>query len=160
MLGQETVDDAPDVRREEALAVHLDVLAILERRDDTRVGRRPANTVLFERLHEACLGKAWRWLREVLFRAQLDELDRVAFGNLGQQSVPVIVLAVVVPALLVHSHEAGLNENRSIGAQTVSFRRIAGREIDGNRVEQGRHHLAGHGALPDQRVELVLFVVE
>ena len=96
----------------------------------------------------------------MLFRAQLDEFDRVAFGNFGQQSVPVIVLAVVVPAFLVHGHEAGFDQYRPVGAQAVPFRRVAGCEVDGNSVEDGGHHLAGHGAPPDQRVQLVLLVVQ
>ena len=32
--------------------------------------------------------------------------------------------------------------------------------LDGNGVEDGGHHLAGHRALPDQRIQLVLVVVE
>ena len=38
MIREEAVDDAADVGRDEALAVHLDVFAVLERCDDARIG--------------------------------------------------------------------------------------------------------------------------
>ena len=41
MIRQESVDHAADVGRKKPLAVHLDVLAVLERCDDARVGRGP-----------------------------------------------------------------------------------------------------------------------
>ena len=52
VLGQEAADDLADVRRDEPAVVHVDVLAILERRDDGGVGRRPADAVFFERLDQ------------------------------------------------------------------------------------------------------------
>src|SRR5438046_952641 len=48
VLGEEAMDDLADVGRHEALAVHLDVLAVLQRRDDGRVGRGPADAVRSE----------------------------------------------------------------------------------------------------------------
>ena len=149
VLGQEAVDDAANVGRDEAFAVHLDVLAVLERRDDARVRRWPTDAVLLERLDEACLRKARRRLGEVLFGTQLVEPDRVALDNLRQQTIPVVVLGVVF-AFLVDGHEPGLDQHRAVGAQTMSGLFRSRGHLDGYSVEHGRHHLAGHRAFPDQ----------
>src|ERR1700756_5323877 len=52
MMGEEAVDDLADVGRYETAAVHLDVLAVLERRDDRGVGGGAADAVLLERLDQ------------------------------------------------------------------------------------------------------------
>src|ERR1700686_5678530 len=52
VMREEAVDDLADVGRHEAPAVHFDVFAILQRRDDGRIGRRPADAVLLQRLHQ------------------------------------------------------------------------------------------------------------
>ena len=79
VFGQEAGHDAANVRRDKSFRVHLDVFAILERCDNARIGRRPADAVFLERLDEAGFGKARGRLGEVLFGSQLFELDRVAF---------------------------------------------------------------------------------
>ena len=159
MLGQKAVDDAADVGRDESFAIHLDILAVLQRCDDARIRRWTADAVLLECLDEACFREARRWLREVLFRPQFVELDRVALGDLGQQAIAVVILGIVL-ALLVDGHEAGLDEYRAVRAQAVPGIFGTCRHLDGHGVEHSRHHLAGHRALPDQRVQLVLVVVE
>ena len=84
MLGKKADYDSSDVGRDETLGVHFDVLAILERHNDTGVCRRPADTVLFKRFYQARLGEArWR-LRKVLFRPQFIKLYSVARCNLRQ----------------------------------------------------------------------------
>src|SRR5256885_2073094 len=52
VMGEEAVDDLADVGRHEAPAVHVDVFAILQRRDDARIGRGAADAVLLQRLHQ------------------------------------------------------------------------------------------------------------
>src|SRR6267378_923018 len=52
VMREEATDDLADVGRHEAPAVHFDVFAILQRRDDGRIGRRPADAVLLQRLHQ------------------------------------------------------------------------------------------------------------
>src|SRR5882762_6373997 len=52
VMREEAVDDLADVGRHEAPAVHFDVFAILQRRDDGRIGRRAADAVLLQRLHQ------------------------------------------------------------------------------------------------------------
>ena len=59
----------------------FDVLAILDRRHDGRVSRRPANALFFQSFHQRCFGKAWWRLCEVLFRIDLVERQRLARGH-------------------------------------------------------------------------------
>ena len=83
MFGEKTIDDAGDVGRIEPLALDLDVLAILQRRNDARVSRWSPDAVLFQRLYEAGFGETWRRVRKVLLGTQLIELDNIAFDDLG-----------------------------------------------------------------------------
>ena len=71
VVGQKFIDDAADVGREEPFLVELDIIAILQRRDDRRIGRRPADAVLLERFDQAGLAVARRRFGEMLFRADL-----------------------------------------------------------------------------------------
>ena len=68
VMGEEAVDDLADVGRHEAPAVHLHVLAVLQRGDDGGVGRGPADAVLLQRLDQRGLGVARRRLGEMLLR--------------------------------------------------------------------------------------------
>ena len=58
-------------RRLEAAFDLVHVLARLDHADDRRVGARPADAVLFERLHERRFAVARRRLRELLLGLQL-----------------------------------------------------------------------------------------
>jgi hypothetical protein len=73
VLGEEGVDDAADVRGHEAPAVHLHVLAVLQRGDDAGVGGGPSDAVLLQGLDQARLGVARRRLGEVLLGAHVLE---------------------------------------------------------------------------------------
>ena len=160
VLREEAVDDLADVRRDEALVVHLDVLAILQRRDDRGVGRRPADAVLFERLDERGFREARRRLGEMLLAVQLDEVDGVAFVHRRQDVIRVVGLRVV-RAFLVDGDVAGLHQRRAVRAQHVALRAVGAREhVDRDRVEHRMAHLARDRALPDERVEPVLIGVE
>src|SRR5207248_2805135 len=58
VMGEEAVDDLADVGRHEAPAIHVDVFAVLQRGDDARIGRRPADAEPPPRYSEASLVKA------------------------------------------------------------------------------------------------------
>ena len=159
-LGQEAIDDATDVRRNEASILHLDVLAIAQRRDDRGVRRRPADAVLFERFDERGFRIARRRLREVLRALQVLQAQPIAFGDGGQDSILLVGDAVVV-AFLIHRDEAGAHEHRARGAErNAAVGRLAGGEIERDRVVHGRVHLRRDGAFPDQLVELELIRIE
>src|SRR5690606_2054928 len=73
--GEAEVEEGGEVGHEEVAHAHaevggvelprpeLGVAALLDRRQRLAVGARPADALLFERLHERGLGVAWRWLR-------------------------------------------------------------------------------------------------
>ncbi len=69
----------------EAAVVEPHVAPVLYRRDDRRVGRRPADAALLELLDEARLAVARRRLGEVLLRIELLELEVVADLHVGQR---------------------------------------------------------------------------
>ena len=89
-LRQEAVDDAADVGRDESPVLHLDVLAIAQRRDDRGVGRRPADAELLERFDERRFGVARRRLREVLRALHVLQAQPVALGD-GRQDAVLLV---------------------------------------------------------------------
>jgi hypothetical protein len=93
----------------------------------------------------------------VLVGADRADRHELALLERGQAARLVIVLAFLVRAFLVHRQKAGLDHRRAGGAEGVVAARA---EVDAHRVEQRRRHLAGHGALPDQLVELLLVGIE
>ena len=141
-------------------AVHLHVLAILERGDDGGVGGGPADAVLLQRLHQRGLAVARRRLGEVLLGAQRVESHRIALAHRRQHVIAVLALAVV-RALLIHRDVAGLDQGGTVGAQQVALRPIgAGEQVDRDRVIERVAHLRGDRALPDERVEPIKIVVD
>ena len=159
VLGQEAAHDLADVRRGEAAALDVDVLAVAQRRDDRCVGRGAADAVFLERLHQRGLREARRRLREMLGRGHAHELDLVALRH-RRQYVIRVVLHDIVHALLVHRNVAGFDQRRTVGAQHGALRAVggarratAGQELHRHGVEDGGRHLARDGALPDERVE-------
>ena len=160
VLGEEAMDDLADVGRHEALAVHLDVLAVLQRRDDGRVGRGPADAVLLERLDERGLRIARRRLGEVLLGGEGGEAHSIADLHRRQHVIGIVGLHVV-GAFLVHRDVARLHERRAVGAEQMSLLPIgSGERVHGDRVEQRVTHLRGDRALPDERIEAVQVLLD
>ena len=74
-------DRERDPARHERLAARGDVAAVDDRRDDRRVGRRPPDAQLFERLDEARLGVARRRRGLVALGLDLDDVELLALGR-------------------------------------------------------------------------------
>ena len=158
--AQEVVDDLADVGRDETPAVHVDILAVLERRDDGGVGGGAADAVLLEGLDQRGFREARRRFGEMLRAAQPHELHGVALGERRQDAV-VVVLGGVVDALEVDGDEARRHQRGAVRAQQVAARTVgAGEQVDGDGVEHGVGHLAGDRTLPDERVETKQVVVD
>src|SRR6516164_8170185 len=83
-LGQQVRNHPAERRRLETAFNLVDVLAILEHRNDRRVGARPADAVLFELLHERGLGESCGRLRELLFGSERLQLEHISLGK-GRQ---------------------------------------------------------------------------
>ena len=72
VVDEQVGDDLADLLGVQAALLDADVAAVDDRRDRRRVGRRPADAVLLERLDQGRLGVAGRRLGEVLGRGDLD----------------------------------------------------------------------------------------
>ena len=78
VLDQQVRHDLGDRLGMEPPLLDPDVAAIDDRRDRRRVGRRPADPVLLERLDQGRLGEARRRLGEMLGRRDLDHARAIA----------------------------------------------------------------------------------
>ena len=158
MAGQELGHRPPDVRGAEAAALQLHVLAVLQGLDDRGVGGGAADAVFLQRLHQRGLRIARGRLGEVLVGVHALQRHLVAGLHHRQLAAFVVVIgALGVLALLVHRQEAREDHRGAAGAEPVV---AAGGQVHRDRVEGGRHHLAGHGALPDQLVQAAAVVIQ
>ena len=156
--GQEAVDQAADVGRLERAAFQHGVGLVQQGLDDAGIGRRAADAVFFEGLHQAGFGVARRRLGEVLLAQDVLERHALAFGQRRQLRVGfVFVVLFLVLAFLVHQQEAGIDHGGAGGAERVLR---AGGQLHADGVERGRDHLAGHRALPDQLVQAAFVVAQ
>jgi hypothetical protein len=94
----------------------------------------------------------------MLFRHDVAAFHRFILGDVGQDRVAVLVLALFVLAFVVEGEEAVELHDRAGGAELHVL--VAARDIDRHLVEHGTFHLARHGALPDQLVEAELVLVQ
>ena len=152
VIGQELVDDFAQRCGHEGLAVHFHILAILQRGNDRGIGRRPTDIVFLKGFHQRGFREARRRLGEMLGRHDFGQLDQLAFLEMRQALVGVVVALVVVLAFLVDRQETRLAQGTPRGAEQVAIV-AAGGQVCRHRIEQRMHHLAGDGALPDQLVE-------
>ncbi|MDT4813196.1 hypothetical protein FQZ97_461700 [compost metagenome] len=121
-----------------------DVAALLDGRDDRRIGGRTADAALLQLLDQAGFGIARRRLGEVLARVELEQLHRVALVH-DRQHVVLARLAL----LRQHPGVAVELEDAALGAQLE----VAGGDADGGRQVFRRRHLAGDELAPDQVVQ-------
>ena len=152
VLGQELVDDLAGIGRLEALLVENHVLAILQRRDDRRIGRRPADAELFQRLHQRCFRIARRRLGEMLLAGQLVHRQHVADFQQRQLGAVLVAVGGIVDVFLVHGDKAGKGLHLAGGAEHA----VTDRDVDGGGIEFCGGHLAGQRPLPDHVVQLEL----
>ena len=160
MLLEQPGDREGQEGRNERGAALEDVAAVEDRAEDRRVGRRPADSALLERLHEARLGVARGRGRCVAFRLELERGQLVA--GLQVRKRPLFLpLGVVVAALLVRREEAAERDHGAGGRELGIGARGRLRpeaERDGHAARVG--HLRGQRSLPDQVVERELVAVQ
>ena len=95
----------------------------------------------------------------MLIRLNLVKCDEFIDLHRRQRFVSLIVFHIIC-AFLIHGDKARLNKYRAIGAYYGSAFIVCRHHIDSNGIEYGSHHLASHGALPDQAVELKLVIIK
>ena len=92
---QQLVDEPPaENRRPEPAFDLVHVVARLQHADDRRVGARPADAVLFERLDERPFVEARRRLRELLLGRDALHVERLPFGQHRQHAARRLVVRV------------------------------------------------------------------
>src|SRR3989454_10033661 len=179
-FDEEIIHRDAGLRRYEAALHLLDVPAILDRGDNARVGRRPADPLLLQLADEQGLVVPWRRLGEVLFRREArrgllflrDEAQALPFGEDRQLPLGLVLLLgrlVRLPrlrgefgvlAFLVHCQMAGKLDDGPRGPEHVRVRRVLRRAVHARDLQQRRGHLGGEEAVPDQLVELVVVAVQ
>ncbi len=91
----------------------------------------------------------------MLVGAHVPQGQDVAFLDRRQLALGVLVL-LVVPILVIDGHETGLDQRRAGRAESPDGGIFDRQQVERDLIEQGMHHLAGHGAFPDQAVQLEL----
>src|SRR5262245_55788102 len=175
MLDQQVGHQEAQLRGMEPAIALLDVLARLDRGDDGRVGRGPADAVLLELLHQARFAEAGRRLGKVLVGVELLERERVALCEgrqlllgflrlgrvLGERLLLQLGRALLVRSLLVDRQKALELQRGALGAEQI-HRRLAGvrsrgrLDVHHRLVVDGGPDLRGDEAVPNQFVQLVL----
>ncbi len=148
MPREETVDQAANVGRLEALFFQHHVFPVLQGGNDAGVGRRPADAVFLQGFYKAGLGEAGRRLGEMLLAEE--SVDRQGFALLQRRQLGFLFLIV----FLVYRQKSGEGQGLSGGAKGA----FAHRDVGGDGVELCGGHLRGHGTLPDQFIETCLVV--
>ena len=109
-----------------------------------------ADALLLQGPDEGGLGVAGGGLGEVLLLLGALQLQGLPLLQVGEGGLGGLLL--VVPALLVHSGEAGELQLRPAGPEGVA----GGLGLDGDAVVHGGGHLTGQETAPDQLVEAEL----
>src|SRR5213592_2943478 len=158
-LDEEVGHQKAELGRLEAPLVVLEhVFLVEDGAHDAGIGGRAPDALLLELLHERRLHEAGRRLREVLLGDQLEEAEAVALGERRELTLALLlgIALLVVAALGVDADEAVELEDLAGGPEA------AGTRLDVHRggVVDRRLHLARHEAVPDERVERELVLVQ
>ena len=94
----------------------------------------------------------------MLFGADLFVAQGLALGDFRQAAFIIIAGLFLVLALFIQLQKAGEIHHRARGAQVG--RAVMGGNLDRGARQTGRFHLRGHGPLPDQVVQALLFIIE
>src|SRR5437870_3894233 len=154
--------DLPQVGGEEAPLLLLHVFLVLDGGEDRGIGRRTADALLLELLHQGRFGEPRRRLSEVLLGEQVDQLQCLT-GLERRELARDVALLLVIPLhllrpglfrrllrfLAVHREATGEVEDLARGAEGGP----SGLDVRCGLVEDRRNHLAGDEAVPDQFVE-------
>ena len=163
VLDQLIGDFEAQFGRIEPLFAQFDVFAVADRGDDAGVGAGASDALLFQRLDDGRLGVAGRRLGKVLARLQLDQIERLLFGERRQGRLLLVGHLLGVLALGVDAHKAVELHDAARRAENVGYRAsgamsacvcsVLCADVGGRHVHDGRVHLAGDEALPDQPIE-------
>src|SRR3546814_16526319 len=112
---KESGQQPPALGREEAVLLHRDIVAILERLERRRIGGGAANAQFLHLLDQARFGIAGRRLGEMLLGMDCFLGRRIALAQ-ARQAAAFLIL-IVVPAFLVQRGEAGEEHDMARSAE-------------------------------------------
>ena len=153
-IHHQAVHHLAELRRRELFVGLNDVFAILNRGDDRRVGRRPADALFLHRTHQRRFRIACGRLGEVLLLVKAGGRERLAGGKVGQRGIELFLL--VVAAFLINGGKSG--EFHALMGCTEDMA-AAGR-LDRRHVVQGVRHLRRDKAAPDELIKPVLILCQ
>ena len=156
-IGQKDRDQPAFILGEKAVLLFAHIAAVLDGRDDGRIGGRAADAQLFHALDQRGLGEARGRLGEMLLGRDGLLARGVAFADLGKGLV-VIIKDRIIAAFLVDFQETVKKHHLTRGAQLHLF--IGGADNGRGAFQPRGSHLAGDGALVDQVVKLALIGIE
>ncbi len=149
--------------RYEGRAALLDVLAILDRRDDARVRGRTPDAELLHLLHEARLRVARRRFRRVTRGLGFRNLRRVTLRERRQHGFVLGALRVLCHVLTfdVRTQEA-VEQHGASARNELDFASVLRRDVERGRdaLHARIDHLARDRALPDEFVQARLIAAD
>ena len=155
MFRQETVNNAPNIGWGKTPHFQFHVFTRQQRGNNAGIGRRAANTKLFQRFYQRCFRITWWRFGEMLIRFNIKQSNPFAF-NQRRQRIVFLVFAVV-QTFFVNTQKTGVTHRRTRGSEKAPGSRG---QIRCYRIERRENHLARHSALPDQIVQLKLFLAQ
>ena len=162
VAGEETLEESRNqtalVLGDQPALVDADIVAVDERLQRRRIGRRPADAEFFHLLDQRRLGVARRRLGEVLVGGNLLAGQRHALIDRGQAGA--VLALIIVAAFLIERQETVEADDLAGGAKPEPAAVMVGGDVNRGAFEIGGLHLARQRAFPDQRVELGLFGFE
>ena len=128
----------------------LHIVALLDRRNRRRVGRRASDTKFLQFVYETGLGISCRSLGETFHRGNAFAGELLTHLQCGQGS-ELLRLLVIVGRFLIDFQETVEDNDLTAGDELLGLPA----DIDVNRgfLDLCLSHLGGNGALPDQVVE-------
>jgi len=148
-LHQELRDNLPQLRREEFALLQAHIFPVLNGGKNRGVGAGASDAVFFQLAHQRRLRKTRRGLRELLLRVELDELYYFIFPDVRQKLVRSVFFFLFILAFRVNDGEAGKLHHLTLCAESA----VGPGNVDRGLIENGRIHLAGHKAVPDQLIK-------
>jgi len=144
-------------RRIKLAFFQLHVFAFLYCGKNRGIGAGASNAFFLQFAHQRRFGKTRRRLCEFLFRIQMEKFQLFFFADFRQKlvrsvAISVAVFILVILAFRIDDGEAGEFHDLSLRAEKT----IGAGNVNGGLIENGRIHLTGDKAVPDQLIKFEL----
>ena len=157
MLDEQLDHDLSHLGGHEPPFPFLDVVPIHDDRKDLYIGGRTTNSLFLQCLDQSCLAVSRRRLSKLLLGHDFLHLKLLSLGHFGQNFsiFPWCWLSIIAPFLVQLQEAIKLHHCANgfeLGPCCIN--------LDLRLVEDGRSHLRGHKAFPDQLIKPVLITIQ